>query len=158
MRRSSLFALLGALASSEAFVAPSLTSASVAGTISASVLHMSSPRDLGPVKYIGYGEESRKFRRTVYTHDDWVKHRSPNRFVRNLKAIFVSGVYKSVVNEILITSAIALNICLYNCLVGGFEDFEGVKHAAIISMLPVVGLPLAPFTLASSSLGLLLGM
>ncbi len=42
-----------------------------------------------------YGEESRQFRRTVYTHDDWVKHRSPDRFFRNLSSITSSGIYKS---------------------------------------------------------------
>ena len=33
---------------------------------------------------IPYGEESRKFRRTVYSHEDWVKHRSPDRFFKNI--------------------------------------------------------------------------
>eukprot|EP00581_Thalassiosira_minuscula_P011857 CAMPEP_0183725394 /NCGR_PEP_ID=MMETSP0737-20130205/20453_1 /TAXON_ID=385413 /ORGANISM="Thalassiosira miniscula, Strain CCMP1093" /LENGTH=78 /DNA_ID=CAMNT_0025956359 /DNA_START=24 /DNA_END=257 /DNA_ORIENTATION=- len=28
-----------------------------------------------------YGEGSRKYRRTVYTHEEWVKHRSSDRFV-----------------------------------------------------------------------------
>ena len=41
-----------------------------------------------------YGEESRKFRRTVYTHDDWVKHRSPDRFFTNLLTTTTSGIYK----------------------------------------------------------------
>jgi len=43
---------------------------------------------------IPYGEESRKFRRTVYTHDDWVKHRNPNRFFKNLRTTTTSGIYK----------------------------------------------------------------
>ena len=45
-------------------------------------------------KDIPYGETSRQFRRTVYTHDDWVKHRSPNRFIGNIVTIFNSGIYK----------------------------------------------------------------
>lgn len=43
---------------------------------------------------IPYGEESRKFRRTVYSHDDWVKHRSPDRFIKNILSTTKSGIYK----------------------------------------------------------------
>ena len=43
---------------------------------------------------VPYGEDSRKFRRTVYSHDDWVKHRSPDRFWNNLKTTTKSGIYK----------------------------------------------------------------
>jgi len=70
----------------------------------------------------------------------------------------VSGVYKNIGNEILATTSIAFLICVYNNLVGGFTDFSGVTHEAIFQSiyLPVIGLPLAPFTLASPSLGLLL--
>ena len=45
-------------------------------------------------KDIPYGETSRKFRRTVYTHEDWVKHRSSDRFIKNLFSIVSSGIYK----------------------------------------------------------------
>ena len=43
---------------------------------------------------IPYGEESRKYRRTVYSHDDWIKHRSPDRFLKNLLSTSKSGIYK----------------------------------------------------------------
>jgi hypothetical protein len=46
------------------------------------------------VTEIPYGEESRKYRRTVYSHDDWVKHRSPDRFWKTLKTTTKSGIYK----------------------------------------------------------------
>jgi len=161
MRLQTVVFLLGGLvAPSTAFVGPSLKNTASGAMASSSNLKMGPPAypDLPPVTFIGSGEESRKNRRDVYTHDDWVKHRSPQRFVRNLQAIFASGVYSNMANEILIATAVATNVVLYNCLVGGFVDFEGVKHAAIInsSLLPVIGLPLTPFTLASSSLGLLL--
>ena len=45
-----------------------------------------------PIKDISYGEDSRKYRRTVYSHDDWKLHRSQDRFVYYLAAIFKSGV------------------------------------------------------------------
>mmetsp|Transcript_28291 Transcript_28291/g.51218 ORF Transcript_28291/g.51218 Transcript_28291/m.51218 type:complete len:412 (-) Transcript_28291:144-1379(-) len=109
-------------------------------------------------KSISYGEESRKYRRTVYTHDDWRKHRRSDRFIYYLGAIFSSGVYKSLAREVTATTGIAALVCLYNAIVGGYTDLEGVKQAALVSspLLPVFGLSLAPFTLSSPSLGLLL--
>ena len=116
--------------------------------------------DIEHIKDIAYGEESRKYRRTVYSHDDWRKHRSSDRFIRNLSSMFVSGVYKNLGREVAATTGVAAFICLYNAFVGGYTDFEGQQQAALISSfwLPMIGLPLAPFFLMSPSLGLLLGM
>lgn len=106
-----------------------------------------------------YGEESRKYRRTVYTHDEWVKHRSPNRFVRNLGSFTSSGIYKNVGREVLATTSVATFIVLWNMVFGDYQDLAGVSHPGLLkdSFIPVLSLPLAPFTLASPSLGLLLG-
>jgi ion channel-forming bestrophin family protein len=106
-----------------------------------------------------FGEESRRYRRTVFTHDDWVRHRSPDRFWRNVKTFFTSGVYKNIGNEVAVVTAVATFIVIYNALLGGYTDFSGVQHEAVIqnSLLPKLGLPLTPFTLSSPSLGLLLG-
>jgi ion channel-forming bestrophin family protein len=114
---------------------------------------------LPPIKDISYGEESRKYRRTVYSHDDWRKHRSPDRFLYYIVSLFSSGIYKNLGREVTATTAIATFIVLYNAVTGGYTDFEGIKHAAVISSewLPMLGLPLAPFTLSTPSLGLLLG-
>lgn len=105
------------------------------------------------------GEESRKFRRTVYSHDDWKKHRDQDRFVFYLSAIFKSGVYKNLTREVSVTTGIATFVCFWNLFTGTYQDLAGVKHAGVLAdtFLPVLGLPLAPFTLASPSLGLLLG-
>ena len=43
-----------------------------------------------------YGEESRRYRRTVYRHEDWLKHRSETRLLRNLKGTFTSGVVRPI--------------------------------------------------------------
>jgi hypothetical protein len=112
-----------------------------------------------PIKDISYGEESRKYRRTVYSHDDWKKHRNPDRFLYYIVSFFSSGVYKNVRREVGFTTAIAALVCVWNGLLGGFTDLDGVKHAAILTgqFLPLFSLPLAPFTLSSPSLGLLLG-
>jgi Bestrophin, RFP-TM, chloride channel len=106
-----------------------------------------------------FGEDSRRYRRTVFTHDDWVRHRSPNRFWRNVQTFFVSGIYKNIGNEVAVVTAVATFVVIWNALLGGYTDFSGVQHEAVIqnSLLPKLGLPLAPFTLSSPSLGLLLG-
>ena len=108
---------------------------------------------------LSYGEESRKYRRTVYTHDDWVKHRSPDRFLRNIITTTSSGIYKNVGREIVWTVGVAMFVIAWNMIVGGYEDFDGVQHGPVLSnqYLGTLRLPLTPFTLASPSLGLLLG-
>ena len=111
------------------------------------------------IKDISYGEESRQYRRTVFTHDDWRKFRSPDRFIYYIKSFFTSGIYKNVGREVGATTTVAALVCLYNAVVGGFTGIDGVQHSALVSnaILPMVGLPLTPFTLSSPSLGLLLG-
>uniref|UniRef100_A0A7S4J9K7 Bestrophin homolog n=1 Tax=Odontella aurita TaxID=265563 RepID=A0A7S4J9K7_9STRA len=52
-------------------------------------------------------------------------------------------------------TAIAAVLVAYNTAAGGYVDFEGVKHDAVLNA-PLLGMPLAPFTVVSSSLGLLL--
>ena len=108
---------------------------------------------------VSYAEQSRMFRRNVYSHDDWVSHRAPDRFIRNIKSITGSGVYKNIANEVSATTAVALVICGYNMLVGEYTDLSGENHAGVLAntFLPLIGFPLAPFTLSSPSLGLLLG-
>ena len=53
-------------------------------------------------------EDQRKFRRTVYTHDDWKKHRRQERFVIYLQAIIKDGAYKNLAGEVTLTTLIAL--------------------------------------------------
>ena len=117
--------------------------------------------DMGPptpniVLQETYGEGSRKYRRTVYTHNEWVKHRSSDRFIRNLSSMISSGVYKSLAKEVLATAGIATFLVIWNGLTGGYTDLDGVQHEAIVKFLPMLTLPLTPFTLLSPSLGLLL--
>lgn len=107
-----------------------------------------------------YAEVSRSYRRTVFTHDDWVRHRSSDRFLRNLGNYFNSGVYKNIIREVGVATGIATFVVLTNLLVGEYTDLEGVKQAGLLAGNGIgkLGLPLTPFTLASPSLGLLLGM
>ena len=85
----SILVLLCAIGSTAAFTTPQSQTTLPSTTTTA--LHMD---DSSPTLDIPYGETSRQYRRTVYTHDDWVKHRSPNRFLRNLASIPASGIYK----------------------------------------------------------------
>eukprot|EP00529_Nitzschia_sp_RCC80_P002097 CAMPEP_0113497370 /NCGR_PEP_ID=MMETSP0014_2-20120614/30599_1 /TAXON_ID=2857 /ORGANISM="Nitzschia sp." /LENGTH=556 /DNA_ID=CAMNT_0000391315 /DNA_START=131 /DNA_END=1801 /DNA_ORIENTATION=+ /assembly_acc=CAM_ASM_000159 len=116
------------------------------------------PPKLTKPKQIGYGESSRKFRRTVYTHADWERHRSPDRFIRNLASITSSGVYKNIAKEVFVATGITALVMLYNSAVCGYSDLDGVFHDPIWNSqwLPPLTLPLQPFTLCSPSLGLLL--
>mmetsp|Transcript_2474 Transcript_2474/g.3468 ORF Transcript_2474/g.3468 Transcript_2474/m.3468 type:complete len:437 (+) Transcript_2474:186-1496(+) len=149
------FLVLAAFAQANAFVTPSVgTTAAVTAkspiTSKPSELAMSTkPADV-------YGEESRKYRRTVYTHNEWVKHRSPDRFWKNLRTLSESGIYKSLAKEVVATTLVATFVCLYNGLVNGYTDLGGTQHPAVINGLLVAGLPLTPFSLLTPSLGLLL--
>jgi len=107
---------------------------------------------------IPYGEESRKYRRTVYSHDDWIKHRSPDRFLKNLLSTSKSGIYKNVGREVLAVTLIATFVMLWNMLTGEYTDLVGVVHPGFLrgQYAPVLALPMNPFTLSSSFLGLLL--
>lgn len=112
--------------------------------------------DLAKGKNMPIGEAQRPFRRTVYTHDDWKKHRSQDRFFYYLLAIFKSGVYKNLAGEVFTVSFIATFVVLFNALAGGYTDLAGVEHAGLLSF-DKIGIPMNVFTLTSPSLGLLLG-
>lgn len=104
-----------------------------------------------------YIETSRQYRRTRFAHDDWLKHRSPDRFFKNLGTIIFSGIYRGIAKEVLTVTGIATFIVAWNLFLSeGWMDLSGVHHEQI-AQLPLIMLPLTPFTLASPSLGLLLG-
>lgn len=106
-----------------------------------------------------YGEESRKYRRTVYTHDDWVNHRSPDRFIRNIRTTVSSGIYKNVGREVTAVVSVAVAVMLWNMATISYTDFQGVTHEAVWKNLwaPSFTIPMQAYTLPSSFLGLLLG-
>uniref|UniRef100_A0A7S3KXC3 Uncharacterized protein n=1 Tax=Amphora coffeiformis TaxID=265554 RepID=A0A7S3KXC3_9STRA len=97
-------------------------------------------------KFIGYGEQSRKYRRTVYTHEDWRKHRSEDRFIRNLANACTSGIYKNIFRYVMSVTSIAAALVAWNRQTWWFGA----------TTLPQLSLPMAPFSLAMPSLGLLL--
>jgi len=163
LRSSYLLPIVAALISgTSGFVVPSSSVKSVSGRVETT--HLNSDTSTGWDSFAGpktnypSGESQRQLRRTVYTHDDWKKHRSQDRFIYYLLAIFNSGVYENLGRVLEATTLSATSVVAYNALVGGYTDFDGVKHAALIStsILPQLTIPLNAFTLTSPSLGLLL--
>ena len=108
---------------------------------------------------VPYSEASRRYRRTVFTNADWLQHRSNTRLFGNLSGTFTSGVVRSLVTEVTAVASLGLLCCVWNGLIGGFEDFHDVLHAPAFPNIHEVflaRLPALPFTLASPALGLLL--
>jgi hypothetical protein len=94
--------------------------------------------------HVRYGESSREYRRTVFTTQDWVKHRSSDSLFLNLSSIFTSGIVRQLFKEISLVAAIATAVVIWN---GILAPEYG---------LPKCCLPTAPFTLSSPALALLL--
>jgi len=103
-----------------------------------------------------YQEVTRPYRRTVFMHDDWVAHRSTDRFFKSMNTILESGVLRARNRELGYSGAAAAFLCAWNALAGGYADFDNVKHGAVIQHLPVLSVPLSIFSLTAPSLGLLL--
>ena len=106
-----------------------------------------------------YGEESRRYRRTVYRHQDWLKHRSETRLLRNLNGIFTSGVVRSLLSEVGAVAIMAMLTLLWNAAMFGYVDFANIPQAGFFGDVPQtlrMQLPIGLFTLSSPALGLLL--
>lgn len=148
-----MMAVIGKPAGNDAFSTPAATRSAAR-----SALHMGPPKDPSAPVTETSGEGSRKYRRTVYTHAEWVKHRSPDRFANNLGTLLNSGIYKQVGSNVAIVTSIAAFVFAWNLLVGGYQDFSGMMHDPIINQrwAMMIGLPLTPFTTLTPSLGLLL--
>ena len=108
---------------------------------------------------VSYSERSRPYRRDVFAYDDWVRHRSTERFTGRLSKLGKSGIVRALSYEVQLLAAVATFICVFNALcVTGYDDFSNVHHDPILQMaLPVLSLPSMFFTLSSPALSLLLG-
>jgi hypothetical protein len=107
-----------------------------------------------------YAEDSRQYRRTVYMHDEWVKHRSNERFIKNMLTISSSGVGKSLSKELAFVTGTAIFCVVVNCLLGSYQDLSGVVHpgpyAELGKQLGAISLPALPFSICMPALSLLL--
>jgi hypothetical protein len=115
------------------------------------------PKDDG--SGVSYSERSRPYRRDVFAYDDWVRHRSAERFTGRLPKLFKSGIARALAYEVQLLTAVAAFICVFNALcVAGYDDFSGIHYDPLINIgLPVLALPSMFFTLSSPALSLLLG-
>ena len=102
-----------------------------------------------------YSERGRQWRRTVFMHDDWVRHRSSNRFVRNMRTLGSSGINQALSKELTFVTLDAVFVVLINALFAGYQDFSGVVHPGPLHM-PALMLPALPFTILMPALSLLL--
>ena len=153
--------MLGLLTLASALVAPPLRPALAPRR--AAGFHMNAPRP-GSLKEAysqgirPYGEESRRYRRTVYRHEDWLKHRSETRLLRNLKGTFTSGVVRSLISEVAAVVLVALVVIVWNSAAFGYYDLDNVLQPALLPAPEYLRLqlPIAVFTISSPALGLLL--
>ena len=99
---------------------------------------------------VPYGETSRKYRRTVFRHQDWVTHRSSSsRIVANLQSLLFSGVVRQLKPQVTAVSAVSALALAWNYLATADLPVDHLE-------LHVLALPTLPFTLSSPALGLLL--
>ena len=106
-----------------------------------------------------YGEESRRYRRTIYRHDDWLKHRSETRLLRNLKGLLTSGVVRSLIAEVALVALVAVLVIVWNGALFGYVDFSNISQIGLFGEMPAFlqfRLPITIFTLSSPALALLL--
>jgi putative membrane protein len=109
-----------------------------------------------PLNYRGYfnpnvadkeKEEAMKFRRTVYDHEDWRRHRSSTRHARHLLSIPTSRVAYAIWPPVLSLTSIAAITTGYN---------EAVMAQALPQWMPLLHLSTLPLSFTASCLSLLL--
>lgn len=116
---------------------------------------------------VPYGETSRKYRRTVFRHKDWVAHRSSSsRIGDNLTSIFFSGVVRQLKTQVSAVTNVAAFVLVWNYIItnqaeiGSFISDHNTNlnldWNVNLSSWPLLSLPTLPFTLSSPALGLLL--
>lgn len=103
---------------------------------------------LFPVYYDSEKEQSRKYRRTVFTHEDWFKHRSTGRYKRHLLGMLDSRIVRSLTWPVSFVVINCTLLCLYE---------YGREQHILPSYMPTLVLPSSePFNLTNLTLSLLL--
>lgn len=109
---------------------------------------------------LSYAERSRPYRRDMYTYEDWIKHRSSERFSGRFIKFIQSGIVRALMKEVLNVTCVAIFILFFNALfVYGFDDLGGYVHYETLlnTHFPALRLPFTFFALSSPALSLLLG-
>ncbi|CAK9254413.1 unnamed protein product [Sphagnum jensenii] len=92
-------------------------------------------------------EEAMIYRRTVYDHDDWMRHRSSARHAKHLLSVASSRVILALGPPVMTLTAIAAAITGYN---------EAVLAHALPLWMPLMQVSSLPFSLTAPALALLL--
>lgn len=107
-----------------------------------------------------FTEKQRKDRRTIFMHDDWVRHRSSDRFLRNMMSIGSSGINQALAKELTFVTSTAVFVVLFNMLFFNYQDLSGVSHPGPLHFLDAnlkaMSLPALPFSITLPALSLLL--
>lgn len=107
-----------------------------------------------------YSEDQRKDRRTIFMHDDWVRHRSSDRFMRNMLSLPSSGINQALSKELAFVTLAAAFVVGFNMFFYQYQDLSGVVHPGPLSFLAgnikTLSLPALPFSIAMPALSLLL--
>lgn len=99
------------------------------------------------IKYPDHKEDSRKLRRTVYTTNDWKRHRSSERYFKELKNMPKSIVIRGLFKQAGLVALFSTFIVIYNLM---------IQLKIFKISFPLLSIPSQPFSLLSPSLGLLL--
>jgi len=106
-----------------------------------------------------WSETQRKDRRTIFMHDEWVYHRSSERFLRNMLSIGSSGINQALSKELAFVTSAAFFVVLMNMLIANYQDLGGVTHPGVLQgflNIKSVSLPAFPFSIGLPALSLLL--
>jgi len=110
-------------------------------------------------------EGNRRYSRTVFGPNDWKRYRRSTRLIDNLLTTFESSIIRALWFDISMVVSVATLLLVYN---HGLDDgivkawalqqeaFNPETVEGFFATAPHAKLPLAPFTLSSSALGLLL--
>jgi predicted membrane chloride channel (bestrophin family) len=92
-------------------------------------------------------EESRKLRRTIFTHTDWKRHRSSDRYFHELLKMPQSQVLRGLTLQAVGVALVSAVVVIYNVL---------MELKLLNWPIPLLTVPFLPLSITSSSLGLLL--
>jgi hypothetical protein len=83
----------------------------------------------------GVSERGMQRRRTFYSHDDWLEHRSSTRHYRHFRSSFSSRAILSLIPPVGTVTAISVAVALYNTIVlsGWLPSFVPLLHASPLS-------------------------
>ena len=104
-----------------------------------------------------YDEKSRMNRRDVFTSADWIRYRRPDRFIDHLRSVYESGLLHAMQVQLLVLTTFSIFVVVYNDIfVNGIQGWDGqISYVPTVHLLPLQ-LPLTPFSISTTALGLLL--